>query len=179
MEGLALRAAARMTDHGMPDPLDLVASQEATRKTFDINIHPRNVRFLNVKSVNDSMPLANLNPFIIRKVIDGQVTGAVEFVKKLASGDLLIKVVSESQVRDLLKLKMIHNIKVVVSKPVNLNTCKGVITCRDLRDMAEADIVECMKDQDVVGAKIITRLDENKQRVRTNSVRLKCPKRLM
>ena len=170
MEGLALRAAARTTDHGMPDPLDLVASQEATRKTFDINIHPRNVRFLNVKSVNDSMPLANLNPFIIRKVIDGQVTGAVEFVKKLASGDLLIKVVSESQVRDLLKLKMIHNIKVVVSKPVNLNTCKGVITCRDLRDMAEADIVECMKDQDVVGAKIITRLDENKQRVRTNSV---------
>ena len=167
---MALRASARMTDRGMTEPLDLVASQEAARKALELSILPENVRFLNVKSVDDSVRLASLNPFIIQKVIDGQVTGRVEFVKKLASGDLLIKVVDGSQVRDLRKLRMIHNINVVVSVPVNLNTCKGVITCRDLRDMTEADIVECMKDQDVCAAKTITRLDENKQRVRTNSV---------
>ena len=165
----ALGASARLTDPGMTDPLDLVASHGATRKTFDINIHPQNVRFLNVTSESDSVRLSSLNPFIIRKVIDGQA-GAVEFVKKLASGDLLIKVVSASQVKDLLKLRMIHNYKVKVSVPSNLNTCRGVISCRDLKDMSEAEIVECMNDQDVVGAKIITRLDENKQRVRTNSV---------
>ena len=157
-----------MIDLGMPDPLRLVASPEATRPTSDFNIHPRNVRFLNVTSESDSVRLSNLNPFIIRKVIDGQA-GPVEFVKKLASGDLLIKVVSATQVKDLLKLRMIHDNNVKVSVPRNLNTCRGVISCRDLKFMTEAEIVECMQDQDVVAAKIITRLEEN-VRVRTNSV---------
>ena len=158
-----------MTDPpGMPDPLALVAPRGATRTTPDFTIHHSNARYLNVTSVNDSVRLASLNPFIIQKVIDGQA-GRVEFVKKLASGDLLIKVNSPSQVKDLLKMTLIHKYNVKVSVPKNLNTCRGVVSCRDLKHMSEAEIISFMSDQDVVDARKITRLEDNKREM-TNSV---------
>ena len=56
---------------------------------------------------NGSTSLASLNPFLIKKVIDGYA-GAVERVKKVADGDLLIETINSSQVKDLLKLHKFH-----------------------------------------------------------------------
>lgn len=76
-----------------------------------LSIDPKNAEFVLFHATGEAT-LALLNPFMINKVIDGQA-GAVESVRKLASGDLLVKIRSVNQVRDLLKLKKLHCYDVV------------------------------------------------------------------
>ena len=135
------------------------------RPTYDIR--PENARMFVMKGAG-STSLAGVNPFIIRKAIDGFV-GKVESTKKLNSGELLIKVKDARQAKLILKMTNLHTFDVVVSIHSGLNTCKGVITCRDLKSMEEKEIVEFMQDQDVVDAKFITRMRDN-VRQRTFSV---------
>jgi len=133
--------------------------------TFDrrerLAIPPENARYLAVRCVNENQSLLNVNPFIIKKVLDGQVDGDFDFVKKLRDGSLLVKVQFKSQVNDLLKLTQIHDLKVRVTIPVGPNTCKGVIFHRDLRTMDESEILENMKDQGVMDVNCMTKKDEN------------------
>ncbi|XP_069976008.1 uncharacterized protein [Penaeus vannamei] len=107
-------------------------------------------RYLAVRCVNENHSLLNTNPFIIKKVLDGQVDGDFDFVKKLRDGSLLIKVQFKSQVNGLLKLTQLHDLKVRVTISVGPNTCKEVIFHRDLRTMDESEILENMKDQGYV-----------------------------
>lgn len=58
--------------------------------------------------------------------------GSLEYVKKLRDGSLFVKDQITSQIKDLLKLTKIHNLKVKATKPVGLNTCKDVIFHRNL-----------------------------------------------
>ena len=122
-----------------------------------ITIPAKNARFVNVKCVEGNQTFENLNSFIIKKVLDGQVDRSLDFVKKLRNGSLLVKVQFPSQVDDLLKLTQIHDRKVKVSIPVGLNTCKGAIFHRDFRMMDESEILEAMKDQSVVDVHCMTK----------------------
>ena len=103
----------------------------------------------------------NVNPFIIKKVLDGQVAGKLEFANKLRDGSLLVKVQFEHQINDLVKLTQIHDHRVKVTIPVGPNTCKGVIFHRDLRSMSESEILEEMKDQWVVDVNCMTKMMDN------------------
>ena len=125
-------------------------------------------KFVTLHSLG-STPLAKLNPFIIKKVIDYCVGGHVESVRKLASGDLSVICKSPDQVRDLLKLRKFHDLDVEAVIPLSLNSCKGVATCRDFVEMDERDIIQEMEDQDVIDARFITRMVEGVRR-RTASV---------
>ncbi|KAK4317776.1 hypothetical protein Pmani_011174 [Petrolisthes manimaculis] len=129
----------------------------------DIDIPSLNARYVNVRCVDESQSLKTVNPFIIKKVLDGQVGGSLEFAKKLRDGSLLVKVLNSSQVKDLLKLTQIHSFKVKTTIPVGPNTCKGVIFHRDLADLDDADILDGMKDQGVVEVQSMTRMRENKR----------------
>jgi len=111
--------------------------------------------------VNGNQSLLNVSPFIIKKVLDGQVDGDFDFVRKLRDGSLLVKVQFNSQIKDLLKLTQIHDLKVNVTIPIGPNTCKGVIFSRDLRTMEESEILENMKDQSVVDVNCMTKKDGN------------------
>jgi len=93
----------------------------------------------------------------------------VKNVKKLASGDLLVETFTSAQIRDLLKLRKFHTFDVEVSIPVSMNSCKGVITHRELIDMDAESIVECMGPQGIIEARHITRF-VNGTRVKTATV---------
>ena len=141
------------------------STPDKPRPTYDIRLE--NARVFLIKSA-DSTSLKGVNPFIIQKAIDGFV-GKVEFAKKIASGDILVRVNDASQAKLILKMTKLHCYNVKVSVHAGLNTCKGVVTCRDLQSLDEKEIVEFMRDQNVVDAKFITRLKDN-VRERTWSV---------
>lgn len=130
-------------------------------------IAPENASFVTLRA-SGSVSLASLNPFLIKKVIDG-CAGPVDQVKKLASGDLLVKTSHTSQVKDLLKLRKFHCYDVTAQIPVSMNSCKGVTYCRDFLYMTVQDIVGEMADQYVVDARFITRYT-NGERVKTPTV---------
>ncbi|KAK3865707.1 hypothetical protein Pcinc_028717 [Petrolisthes cinctipes] len=129
----------------------------------DVKIPPMNARYVNIRCVDEGQSLKNFNPFIVKKVLDGQVGGSLAAANKLRDGSILVKVLKASQVKDLLKLTQIHNFKVKATIPVGPNTCKGVIFHRDLAALDEAEILEGMKDQGVVDVQSMTRMRENKR----------------
>jgi len=55
-----------------------------------------------------------------------------------------------------------HNI--IVSIPVSMNFCKGVDTCKDFLMMVEQEIVEEMVEQEVIDARHIARLTDDKRK---------------
>ena len=126
-----------------------------------IVIPSENAMFVNVKCTRENQTLQNVNPFIIKRVLDKCNDRGFESVKKLRDGSLLVKVNFASQVKDLLNLKTIHDIPVKVTLPIGLNTCKGVVFCRDFRTMDESEILDEMKDQSVVDAKLMTKKGED------------------
>ena len=140
---------------------DSTHDRPQTRPVGDINVN--NARFVTLHALG-STPLAKLNPFLVKRVIDYNVGGSVDAVRKLASGDLLVNVNTPSQVRDLLRLKKFHDLDVEASIPVSMNSCKGVASCRDFIGMEERDIIHEMKDQDVIDARFITRFVDGERR---------------
>ncbi|KAK4325410.1 hypothetical protein Pmani_004005 [Petrolisthes manimaculis] len=152
------------TNDHLKTKADNIGTPTADRpRRQDIDIPSLNARYVNVRCVDNSQSLKTVNPFIIKRVLDGQVGGSLEFAKKLRDGSLLVKVLNSSQVKDLLKLTQIHSFKVKTTIPVGPNTCKGVIFHRDLADLDDADILDGMKDQGVVEVQSMTRMRENKR----------------
>ena len=124
-------------------------------QTARLNIDPSKATYVTLHS-KTSTRLSSVNSFIIKKVIDCNV-GNVVNVKKLASGDLLVQTLNVSQVKSLLKLRTIHDIEIEAFIPVSMNSCRGVASHRDFVDMDEAEITDCMADQDVIEARKITK----------------------
>ena len=121
----------------------------------------------NVFLHSEQTRLADLNPFLLRKCL-AFFTEDVSQVRKLRSGDLQVTTTSGKATRDLLKAKKFHTFDVVASLPRSLNSCRGVIHCRDLMTMEESDILEEMKHEGIMDVKFITRLDrERNMRVNT------------
>lgn len=100
----------------------------------------------------------NVNPFIIKKVLDDEVSRGFDFVIKLWDGSL-IDVLFNSQIKDL-KLTQIHSLQVKVTLPDARDIRKEVMFHRDFRTMDESEILENMNDQSVE-VKCITKLDGN------------------
>nr|BDW09885.1 MAG: hypothetical protein [Marsupenaeus japonicus pemonivirus] len=151
----------RATPNSYKTTLNTDGTPTNDRPRRHIDIPPQNARCVNIRCVNENQSLQNVNPFIIKKVLDGQVEGSFDFVRKLRDGSLLVKVQFKSQVNDLLKLTQIHDITVKVTIPVGPNTCKGVIFHRDLRTMEESEILDAMNDQNVVDVNCMTKKDGN------------------
>ena len=125
-------------------------------------INPDKASFVTLRAKGQTR-LSNVNSFIIKKVIDGNV-GNVVNVKKLASGDLLVQALNSAQIKSLLKLRCIHDIEIEASIPVSMNSCRGVVTHADFIDMETAEIVDEMAYQNVIGAKKITKFIDGNRR---------------
>ena len=111
-------------------------------------------RFLVMEdSVKDSDALKKLSPFAISKGIIG-LAGEPKSVKKTSFG-LLIEVVKKCHADCLLKTEVMANIPVKVSPHRTLNTVKGVIRCKEVRGMPEAEIAKELHDQFVTDVKRI------------------------
>ena len=122
------------------------------KKENDLNIDwPR---FLVMQdSVKDSAALKKLSPFAISKGLIG-IAGEPKSVKKTSFG-LLIEVSKKSHADNLLKTEAFANIPVKVTPHRTLNIVKGVIRCREMSGMSEAEIAKELHDQSVTDVKRI------------------------
>ena len=108
-------------------------------------------RFLVMRGTSSDTPLKNLSPFAIAKGIQG-IAGEPKSVKSIAQG-LLIEVSRKSHADNLLRTTKIAQIPVSVTAHRSLNSCKGVIRCRDLAGMAEEEICHELADQGAIHVK--------------------------
>ena len=83
------------------------------------------------------------------------MAGVPKSIKRLRSGDLLVKYTNKKHIECLLRLKQFHDLKVTVSLHGSLNTCKGVVRCPDLQGVSEDEILENMREQGVINVRRI------------------------
>jgi hypothetical protein len=67
--------------------------------------------------------------------------------KKLRNGSVLIEVACKAQADNALKMQMWVSTPAKVTAHRSLNTCKGVIRCRDLRDCSDAEVLEALESR--------------------------------
>lgn len=108
-------------------------------------------RFLVVKRTEGDF--TRVNPFIIEKSIYS-FAGSPKNIRKIKDG-LLIETTSAAQSRRLLELKKLSEFSVEVTPHQSLNTSRGVIYCPDLLNCSIEDLLEGLKDQNVIEIKRI------------------------
>lgn len=108
-------------------------------------------RFLVVSSADEARPISKLSPFAVQKGFAG-ISSRLTKIKRMRDGSLLVECTTQ---RDS-ELLMRSNDKNFVDRPIkvsahrSLNTSKGVIRCRDLAEMTEAEIREELASQGVL-----------------------------
>ena len=100
--------------------------------------------------------LSSVNYLITKKVNDCNIGNAIN-VNKLATGDLLVQTFNLSQVKSLLKLRFIHDIKIEAFITVSKKLCEGIASHRDFVDMDETEIIDFMTEQNVINVGKITK----------------------
>jgi hypothetical protein len=112
-------------------------------------------RFVLIQGTNEDLPISKLSCFAIKKGVEG-CAGTVCDVKKLRNGSILVEAERKSQSDNLLKLKFFVDRPVKVEPHRTLNSCKGVIWCRDLLDCSDEEILQELAPQHVVSIHRIT-----------------------
>ena len=103
-----------------------------------------------------------MSPFVIEKVLQGSVCQTAG-CKKMRQGGLLVEVTKKVQADNLMKMTEFFNVEVSVSAHRSLNSCKGVIQCRDLAELDPEEVLDNMKDKGVTNAQHINRLVNGKK----------------
>jgi hypothetical protein len=109
-------------------------------------------RFL-VVTANNLEPIP-YNIFAIQKLLKCAV-GDVPSAKKLANGSVLVEVASRQQERNTLKMNTWIDTPISVSPHRSLNSCRGVIRCREFRDCDDTEVLDALRDQGVTFVKHI------------------------
>ena len=89
--------------------------------------------------------MADVSSFVTETCIQS-IVGYPKTIKKLNSGDLLLEVDREQQV----KTTKIFDLKVKIALHNSLSSAKGVIRCPELRPCSDKDILETLKEQVVI-----------------------------
>ena len=103
-------------------------------------------RFLMMTSGDDEKSLSRLSTFAIQKVIQGLV-GEPKTIKRLHSGDLLIKVDRETHSTKLLAITELAQVPVKVSPHRTLSTSKGVLRTPELKNTTREELLTQLKKQ--------------------------------
>ena len=107
-------------------------------------------RFLVIEAEDSSNPIARLSPFIIEKQISS-ILGTAKSVKRLKNDTLLVECFTMQQASNLLSNKTFFNKPVKIYPHKSLNTCKGVVRCRELSYCDPDEILSNLKSQGVRG----------------------------
>ncbi|XP_055526975.1 uncharacterized protein LOC129719609 [Wyeomyia smithii] len=124
-------------------------------------------RYLLTRS-DEGETLEGVSPFLIDEAIKN-CCGDVASVKRIREGKILIQTHNEKQANQLKKLtSLIDGVTITISEHATLNTCKVVITCHDLKDIDEKEILQELNGQKVTHVQQIKR-KANGQLIKTPS----------
>ena len=124
-------------------------------------------RFLVIEAEDSSNPITRLSPFIIEKQISS-ILGTAKSVKRLRNDTLLVECFTMQQASNLLSNKTFFNKPVKIYPHKSLNTCKGVVRCRELSYCDPDEILSNLKSQGVREVKRIS-VSRNGTRRDTNT----------
>ena len=115
-------------------------------------------KFILIKNKDQNHPIRSFNIFLLSKALEGISYDAPEKITFTREGDLLILTKNETQANKFLRAKSLADIcKIDTMLHPTLNTVKGVVFAPALRFLSEKEIIEGLKDQDVVDCKKITK----------------------
>lgn len=133
---------------------------DKTKKLQNGTVGPK---YLVMSRVNSDTTLANVSPFLLKKIIDYVCGGEIESCKKLRNGSILMKTKNFLQASKLIQLTALsQNIEVAISEHNYLNSSKGIIYSDDLRGLSDEDILNGMKDEHVTEIKKILKKQGDK-----------------
>lgn len=111
-------------------------------KTKLLSVISPGPKYLIMKRIDSDASLANVSPFLIKKVVDSTCGGELEMCKKLRNGTIMLKTKNYSQASKLIQLcSLSQEVKVEVSEHKSLNFSRGVIYARDLFGTPEEEIL--------------------------------------
>ena len=110
--------------------------------------------FIVIESKDPSNPVTKLSPFVIEKQLHG-ILGTPKSVKKLKNNTILVQCFTRQQSENLLKNKKIFQQNVNIYPHKTLNSCKGIVRCKDLSLCSIAEIEDGLKSQ---GVSSVTRI---------------------
>ncbi|XP_055522968.1 uncharacterized protein LOC129717148 [Wyeomyia smithii] len=114
-------------------------------------------RYLLLTRSDEGETLEGVSPFLIDKAIKN-CCGDVASVKRIREGKILIQTHNEKQANQLKKLtSLIDGLNITISEHATLNTCKVVITCHDLNNIDEKEILQELNGQKVTHVQQIKR----------------------
>lgn len=93
-----------------------------------------------------------VSPFLIYKLVS-QTFGSVSGLSKMSNGSLLIEASSGEQSDRILKSKSLGEFAVDAELHKTLNSSRGMITCFDLENSTDDEILEGLKDQGVIAVR--------------------------
>ena len=107
-----------------------------------------------MKSVGDRL-LSSQSPFLVQKLLDS--VGKMDEVKKLRTGDFLLKVSSVKMSRKLQHLRTLGDFKVHTEPHKSLNHVKGVIFHYDLAKSSSEEVISNLESYGVTDAYCVTK----------------------
>ena len=111
-------------------------------------------RFLIVKAKDDES--IRLSIFGIQKLLSCAIPGEIKSAKKLRNGCVLIESINKNQSDKLLAMTAWVDQVVTVTAHRSLNSCRGLIRCREFRDCDESEVRLALSGQGVTAAKRIS-----------------------
>ncbi|GFT15706.1 uncharacterized protein TNCV_4986141 [Trichonephila clavipes] len=129
------------------DPMLLFPGKGLVLLTLNIDTFSAHTRFVILSLPNYEM--SRKSPFAIQKAIQG-ISGEPKSVKKLRSGDLLVKTSPALQTKFFLLTKQFLDCPLTVNPHKSLNSCRDVISETDLLCASETEILEGLYDQGVI-----------------------------
>ncbi|XP_064465286.1 uncharacterized protein LOC135376727 [Ornithodoros turicata] len=109
-----------------------------------------------------------MSPFFVEKAVSS-LSNHITEIKKLRSGDLLIKCTSETDCKKILNAREMLDIPICASLHKTLNTCRGVIAVAELIDVPVEEILENLKEQAVIDVRKL-KIRKNNEYITTRNV---------
>ena len=101
-----------------------------------------------IESKDPSHPITKLSPFVVEKQLLS-ILGTPKSVKKLRNDTILVECFTKQQAENLLKHKTFFQTDVKIYPHKALNSCKGVVRCKELSLCSITEIQSNLKSQDV------------------------------
>ncbi|XP_037816097.1 uncharacterized protein LOC119606601 [Lucilia sericata] len=148
---------------GNKDPPDSGDNEYSkVNHSIPLNITTPGPKYLIITRTDEGKTLTNVSHFLIKKVIDG-TCGEVSECKKLRNGTILVRTKNLNQANKLIQLNnLCENINILVTWHNSLNYVKGVIYSNDLREIPDDEILNELKNQNVIKIEKIKRKVNNK-----------------
>ena len=147
------------------------SSEEDTQPTtFTFKANENFPNFLVISSKEEKQ-VTSLSPFIIEKQIESLIGTPKNVKKKIKNGTLLVETNRKFQLENLLKITKFFNLNVTVTVHKTLNSCKGIVRDRMLKNETEENITEYLKQQGVTACKRFT-IKKDGNLIETNTLLL-------